>query len=74
VGHTARATQGDGGSFVAPAGWYWYSRSMGHGAERRKVAGGDGMNDVTKGFRDRRFLSLSERDKRDILKLMARGS
>jgi hypothetical protein len=40
------------------------------------VAGGDGMNDVmsnvTKGFRDRRFLSLSERDKRDILKLMAR--
>ena len=31
------------------------------------------MNDVTKGFfRDQRFLSLSERDKRDILKLMAR--
>lgn len=30
------------------------------------------MNEVTKGFRDRRFLSLSERDKRDILKLMAR--
>jgi hypothetical protein len=30
------------------------------------------MNDVTKGFRDRRFLSLSERDKWDILKLMAR--
>jgi hypothetical protein len=30
------------------------------------------VNDVTKGFRDRRFLSLSERDKRDILKLMAR--
>ena len=30
------------------------------------------MNDVTRGFRDRRFLSLSERDKRDILKLMAR--
>jgi hypothetical protein len=30
------------------------------------------MNDVTKGFRDGRFLSLSERDKRDVLKLMAR--
>jgi hypothetical protein len=30
------------------------------------------MNDVTKGFRDQRFLSLSGRDKRDILKLMAR--
>ena len=30
------------------------------------------MDDVTKGFRDQRFLSLSERDKRDILKLMAR--
>jgi hypothetical protein len=28
-----------------------------------EVAEGDGMNDVTKGFRDRRFLSLSERDK-----------
>ena len=30
------------------------------------------MNDVTKGFRDGRFLSLSARDKRDVLKLMAR--
>lgn len=30
------------------------------------------MSDVTKGFRDRRFLSLSERDKQDMLKLMAR--
>ena len=30
------------------------------------------MNDVTKGFRDQRFLSLSERDKRDILRLIAR--
>ena len=30
------------------------------------------MNDVTKGFRDGRFLSLSERDQRDVLKLMAR--
>jgi hypothetical protein len=30
------------------------------------------MNDVTMGFRDGRFLSLSERDKRDVLKLMAR--
>jgi hypothetical protein len=30
------------------------------------------MSDVTKGFRDGRFLSLSERDKRDVLKLMAR--
>ena len=30
------------------------------------------MNEVTKGFRDGRFLSLSERDRRDVLKLMAR--
>ena len=30
------------------------------------------MNEVTKGFRDVRFLSLSERDRRDVLKLMAR--
>jgi hypothetical protein len=30
------------------------------------------MNDVTKGFRDGRFSSLSKRDGRDILKLMAR--
>jgi hypothetical protein len=30
------------------------------------------MNDVTKGFRDGRFLSLSKRDQRDVLKLMAR--
>jgi hypothetical protein len=30
------------------------------------------MSDVTKGFRDGRFLSLSERDQRDVLKLMAR--
>ena len=55
------ATQGDGGSFVAPAGWYWYSRSMEHG-QATEVAGGDRMNDVTKGFRDQRFLSLSERE------------
>jgi len=32
------------------------------------------MSDVTKGLRDRRFLSLSERDKRDMLKLMARAA
>ena len=30
------------------------------------------MSDVTKGFHDGRFLSLSERDQRDVLKLMAR--
>ena len=30
------------------------------------------MSDVTKGFRDGRFLSLCERDQRDVLKLMAR--
>jgi hypothetical protein len=30
------------------------------------------MSDVTKGFCDGRFLSLSERDQRDVLKLMAR--
>jgi hypothetical protein len=30
------------------------------------------MSDVTKGFRDGRFLSLYERDQRDVLKLMAR--
>ena len=30
------------------------------------------MSEVAKGFRQRRFSELSERDKRDILKLMAR--
>lgn len=31
-----------------------------------------GMTDVTKGFRDGRFVSVDERDRRDLLKLMAR--
>jgi hypothetical protein len=31
-----------------------------------------GMTDVTKGFRDGRFASVAERDRRDLLKLMAR--
>jgi hypothetical protein len=35
-------------------------------------SGGDGMSDVTKGFRDGRFNSLSQRDQQDILKLIAR--
>ncbi|MFO1155178.1 MAG: hypothetical protein U1E42_16175 [Rhodospirillales bacterium] len=30
------------------------------------------MTDVTKGFRDGRFVSVAERDRRDLLKLMAR--
>ena len=30
------------------------------------------MNEVAKGFRQRRFFVLSDRDKRDLLKLMAR--
>ena len=30
------------------------------------------MSEVAKGFRQRRFFDLSDRDKRDILKLMAR--
>jgi hypothetical protein len=30
------------------------------------------MSEVAKGFRQRRFFDLSDRDKRDMLKLMAR--
>ena len=30
------------------------------------------MDDVTKGFRDGRFLSLTERDRKDLLRLIAR--
>jgi hypothetical protein len=30
------------------------------------------VSEVAKGFRQRRFFDLSDRDKRDILKLMAR--
>ncbi|MGZ9086845.1 MAG: hypothetical protein ACXW3R_15225 [Rhodoplanes sp.] len=30
------------------------------------------MSEVAKGFRQRRFVDLADRDKRDILKLMAR--
>jgi hypothetical protein len=34
--------------------------------------GGCAVREVAKGFRQRRFFALSDRDKRDILKLMAR--
>jgi hypothetical protein len=34
--------------------------------------GGYAVREVAKGFRQRRFFDLSDRDKRDILKLMAR--
>jgi hypothetical protein len=34
--------------------------------------GGCAVSEVAKGFRQRRFCDLSDRDKRDILKLMAR--
>jgi hypothetical protein len=34
--------------------------------------GGCAVSEVAKGFRQRRFFDLSDRDKRDILKLMAR--
>jgi hypothetical protein len=34
--------------------------------------GGCAVSEVAKGFRQRRFFDLSDRDKRDMLKLMAR--
>jgi hypothetical protein len=36
------------------------------------ATGGCAVSEVAKGFRQRRFFDLSDRDKRDLLKLMAR--
>ena len=43
-----------------------------HGRHLVLARGGYAVSEVAKGFRERRFFDLSDRDKRDILKLMAR--
>src|SRR5512132_4445230 len=43
-----------------------------HGRHVVLARGGYAVSEVAKGFRQRRFFDLSDRDKRDILKLMAR--
>src|SRR5512132_2188272 len=43
-----------------------------HGRHLVLARGGYAVSEVAKGFRQRRFFDLSDRDKRDMLKLVAR--